>query len=312
MATFKKIIWIFWEQGWSNAPAICKYCKESWKLLNTDWKLFVLDKNNLSKYINVLEINENFWEIEPIQIRADAIRICLLKRYGGVWVDATTICMEPLDNWLFKYFDLDNKEDFFSFLFFKKNNVSSNWFLVSHKNNHIIKSIYDIFVKRLNNTLIIKKYFQFYIDFTHLLLTDKLFNEYFYKNKKLPSEPAKFFENKFYTKIKKNTKFLIETNYSPIYKLSHKVKYRLSDDIYLYELFKYINLDICNKSKEKIIINNLKDNNILTKEIKKNPFQTNVKPHLIPIKPLDMVKNIENKLVKTSIMKIKYVPGKKI
>ncbi|KQY79235.1 mannosyltransferase [Ensifer sp. Root142] len=35
-----------------------------------------------------------------IQWRADLIRIALLRDYGGVWVDATTFCTKPLDEWL--------------------------------------------------------------------------------------------------------------------------------------------------------------------------------------------------------------------
>jgi mannosyltransferase OCH1-like enzyme len=128
---FKKNIWIYWEQGWDNAPDICKLCKKSWEKLNPNWVINVLNKNNINNFVDVYEIRENFWDIEPIQVRADLIRTLLLKKYGGVWVDATLICMKPLDKWLFKYFSKKNKEDFFCFKF-KKVISLSNWFLVSH------------------------------------------------------------------------------------------------------------------------------------------------------------------------------------
>lgn len=35
-----------------------------------------------------------------IQARTDVFRLLLLARYGGVWADASMLCMQPLDNWI--------------------------------------------------------------------------------------------------------------------------------------------------------------------------------------------------------------------
>ena len=43
--------------------------------------------------------------------KSDFVRICILKKYGGLWVDATTYCTIPLDDWLEKYI----QSGFFSF-----------------------------------------------------------------------------------------------------------------------------------------------------------------------------------------------------
>ena len=66
----------------------------------------------------------------------------------------------------------------------------------------------------------------------------KKFNEYYYKNKKLGSDPAKYFEKKFYKKFNTNDNIenIIKINYSPIYKLSHKNKLTINNTIYLYKL----------------------------------------------------------------------------
>ncbi len=138
--------------------------------------------------------------------------------------------------------------------------------------------MYNKFVVRLKNTLVIKKYFQFYEDFTHFLNTDKKFNEYYYKNKKLGSDPAKYFEKKFYKKFNTNDNIenIIKINYSPIYKLSHKNKLTINNTIYLYKLFKYINIDICSTKKK--IQNKILDKKreIANKDIEKKDKTKNI------------------------------------
>ena len=76
-------------------------CLESWRNRNPDWIVHALDERTLSNFIprdrleQILRTPRN--EIEAL---SDRIRIELLSRYGGVWVDATTLCARPLDEWL--------------------------------------------------------------------------------------------------------------------------------------------------------------------------------------------------------------------
>ena len=246
--TFDKNIWIFWEQGWDNAPNICKLCKESWIKFNETWKINILDKNNINKYINLDLVNEDFWNISPIQVRADIIRTLLLKFYGGVWVDATLICMLPLDNWLFKYFEIQNKEDFFLFTF-KRKYLISNWFMVSHKNNYIINTFTNNFLIYFKFKLEAENYFQFYYVFQSLLKEDEIFSKYFFKNKKLSSEKAKIFEKLKYDENTKNLFIKLKINNSPVYKLTHKLDMNFQEETNLFNLFKFININIKNYIK---------------------------------------------------------------
>ena len=39
----EKIIWIYWHQGWGNAPEIIKICKKSWIKKNPEWDVRALD-----------------------------------------------------------------------------------------------------------------------------------------------------------------------------------------------------------------------------------------------------------------------------
>ena len=46
-----KTIWMFWSQGYENAPNIIKKCRESWEKYNPDWTINVLDMENLTIFL---------------------------------------------------------------------------------------------------------------------------------------------------------------------------------------------------------------------------------------------------------------------
>jgi hypothetical protein len=242
---FEKIIWIYWEQGWDKVPRICTLCKQSWEKLNsTTWKINILDKNNLNDFINVNVINSNFWNIKPIQARADIIRTLLLQKYGGVWVDSTVICMKPLDDWLFKYFDINYDNDFFTFKELIEKINLSNWFLVSHPNKYIINKFTEKYTNYFKTNLISPKYFQFHQDFCSLMKNDSLFYKYYNKNKKLCSVSAKIFSFKIGFNGTLNIDNIIKQYNSPLYKLTYKKKLDYTKDTYISKLFKKIDIDI--------------------------------------------------------------------
>ncbi|MFN1620004.1 capsular polysaccharide synthesis protein [Vibrio rotiferianus] len=118
----RKTIWIFWYQGIDNAPTIVRKCVDSWVLKNPDWSVVILEKENLSKYID-----DDFHPLLSIAHRSDLIRLSLLEKYGGLWVDATVYCILPLCNWAPYYF----KNGYFVFKNPKNRNSISNWFIYS-------------------------------------------------------------------------------------------------------------------------------------------------------------------------------------
>ena len=316
---FEKIIWIYWEQGWEEVPLICNLCKQSWEKLNsTTWKINVLEKKNLDNFINVNDINTNFWDISPIQARADIIRTLLLQKYGGVWVDSTTICMEPLDDWLFKQFDINDENDFFVFKVLTKDISLSNWFLVSHPNNYIINKFTEKYTTFFKTNLVSPQYFQFHLDFCFLLTTDKLFYKYYMKNKKLCASAAKLFVCSIGFDGKLNINETIKKYKSPVYKLTYRFYLDFTKDTYISELFKKIDIDI--KRDENIKYDNIKYETFKTKNKTKNKNKTKTKTKIIKNKNIltentkNKIKNTENKniLTENTKNKIKNTENKNI
>ena len=98
-----KIIWMLWLQGEENAPYLVKKCIESWKNNNPDFKIIVLDKNTINDYVDLQDIFCNNSEHIAPALFSDIIRINLLNKYGGFWVDSTCFCCTPLTNWIQNY-----------------------------------------------------------------------------------------------------------------------------------------------------------------------------------------------------------------
>jgi hypothetical protein len=132
-------IFIFWMQGWENANWLNKQVAESWKINNPDWTVHLLDMNNLKDYLNDIDyIYDKNKNITPVNI-SDIIRISLLKNLGGVWADATMLCMQPLDHWVDEAVE---KTGFWMYRGYSakipKPLGPASWFIISKKNSYII------------------------------------------------------------------------------------------------------------------------------------------------------------------------------
>ena len=133
---FQKNIWIFWSQGWSFAPTLIKDCKDSWVINNPEWDVKTLDSNSFKEYSD-LSFDSNKLKNLSIAHKSDLIRLELLDKYGGVWVDASLFCLIPLDNWIFNNLN----SGLFFFECGSKCALITNWFIASKPNHKTIKLI---------------------------------------------------------------------------------------------------------------------------------------------------------------------------
>ena len=98
----EKNIFLLWLQGWDKAKWLNKQVAESWEINNPDWTVHYIDLENLKDYVTDIDYIYDETKIMLPQTKADIIRLSLLKNYGGVWADATMLCMQPLDHWVFE------------------------------------------------------------------------------------------------------------------------------------------------------------------------------------------------------------------
>ena len=87
-------------------PKLIRVCSESVKEHNKDKKITLITEQNCREYIS---LPDYIWDkykrgIIPYAQFSDIIRLMLLEKYGGVWIDATILLTEKLPK---EAFELD-------------------------------------------------------------------------------------------------------------------------------------------------------------------------------------------------------------
>lgn len=153
----KKIIWCYWNK---NTPDPIKKMVDNNRKILYDWDIRFLNDDTLKLYIKDSEFPSEYKDL-GVQSKADYIRLLLLKKYGGCWVDSSTIINDKkyIDNLYNKI--IKNKYQLVSCHWKgeididtqKKLNTPNlyieNWFLMAPKNSTIIKLWFEEFDKAL-------------------------------------------------------------------------------------------------------------------------------------------------------------------
>ena len=129
-----RTIWMLWLQGWSEAPEIVRACLATWRSRNPGWEVSALTEGDLDGLIGGDPLIQAVCgkPIDP-QARANIVRTALLRRYGGVWADATLFCLHPLDCWL------ETPRGFFAFDRPGPDRMLSNWFIAAEPGCYLIE-----------------------------------------------------------------------------------------------------------------------------------------------------------------------------
>ena len=135
-----KTIWIYWD---GNTPELVQRCIEVIQEKNQNFTVIQLNAKNVAEYCDAEYLNLS--HVAP-QHQADLIRLNLLYKYGGIWLDASTILNRDL-NWI-EHLMIDNKAELFSYYRSKNTTVPEfpvveNWLLASTKGNDFIKAWLD-------------------------------------------------------------------------------------------------------------------------------------------------------------------------
>ena len=140
--TQSKKVWVCWMQGMENAPELVQRCYRSLKDNLKDREIVLITSSNLEQYTDFPKyILEKYKKGLITHTHfSDLLRVELLCRYGGTWIDATVFCSGGdipsymLDSELFMFQNLKPGADG-SVL-----NVSS-WFMTSCANNKIMLAV---------------------------------------------------------------------------------------------------------------------------------------------------------------------------
>lgn len=176
MNNIKKNIWMCWFQGKENIPnKLNKVCINKWESINKDCNFILLDNKNIFYYVpEFFDIVKN----SPSRTNAaksDLLRILLLSKFGGVWVDASVYPMLPLNHF---YGKIVNESGFFTYRYIprggygKKPYETVSWFICSkHPNNYLIDKLKDAFLLKFKSDNV-WEYFTFHETLTDLFDKD--------------------------------------------------------------------------------------------------------------------------------------------
>jgi len=256
---FPKTIWMYWHQGFDEAPEIIQHCVKQWQLLHPKWTIHLLDKKNVDSYIDSLPLAKLKLDELTLAHRSDLIRTKLLILHGGVWADPTCFPLIPLEEWLYK-----NMESGL-FLFYKpgRDRIISNWFIASERGNPLLKKLlielchywenntfinrgqrkiwYETWIKKIYNrslwstklwftwftqkVLKLYPYMVYHYKFYELISKDSQSNTYWQKMSKISAlGPHKLQRAGLLAPLLNETKEIIDNKEYPLFKLSWKIK----------------------------------------------------------------------------------------
>eukprot|EP00964_Phaeocystis_antarctica_P081945 scaffold51320_cov69-Phaeocystis_antarctica.AAC.1 len=92
-----KVIWGYWHSGRAALPGFCEFCVRTWEARNPAWKVVVIDEASLGEYLEAADLPSTFGSLK-VQHQSDIVRIAVLRRFGGVYLDVSTVCLQGLDD----------------------------------------------------------------------------------------------------------------------------------------------------------------------------------------------------------------------
>jgi len=92
-----KKVFTFWEPK-ENVPGYIRLCMETWKSCLPGYETVLLDYDSLGDWLTADEQNEVLCRKMTLAMQSDCIRCAVLKKHGGIWMDADTILTKPLDH----------------------------------------------------------------------------------------------------------------------------------------------------------------------------------------------------------------------
>ena len=138
-------VWVCWLQGMEQAPILVQRCYQSVKENMTEKEVILITEKNMFDYIQFPDYILEKWKRGKITYThiTDLMRLELLIRYGGLWLDATVFCSGHdipdyfFDSNLFLYQCLKPGRDGHA-------NYISSWLIGAKTDNKILTAVREL------------------------------------------------------------------------------------------------------------------------------------------------------------------------
>jgi hypothetical protein len=218
-----RTIWCLWFQGWANAPDLVRACGASWRQHNPGWTIHYLSNETLAARLGAMP---EFAAIRaknlPIEALSDVLRIELLHRFGGVWVDSTVYCLRPLDPWLSQAMP----HGFFAFDRPAPDRMLSSWFLAGERGCYLVEAWRRKILTYWQGRRERDDYFWFHHLFGEAYESDPAFRAIWDATPKhSAADPHCLapYDEQLFKPVSDRDRSIVETARIPMLKLTHKV-----------------------------------------------------------------------------------------
>lgn len=146
-AGIPRIIWAFWSG--STTPDVIRRCFENWRTMCPQYEIRILDEHSVLQYLDGIPAG---LQTASAPKRADWVRAELLRRHGGIWLDASTILTCSLD-WVIEAQALTNS-DYVGFYLDQFTSdaaypVVENWFMAAPPASPFVTDLQHEFTTRV-------------------------------------------------------------------------------------------------------------------------------------------------------------------
>lgn len=88
----KKIIFTFFEPR-NKIPGYLQLCMKTWKIFLPEYEIKLLDYKKSKVYLGKELFTSIICKNMTLQVQADAIRVAILQKYGGLWMDIDNVML---------------------------------------------------------------------------------------------------------------------------------------------------------------------------------------------------------------------------
>lgn len=212
----KSNIWICWFQGIEKAPALVNTCVNSVYKHMPDKNIHIITKDNMSEYVTFPPHIIEKWEKGIISntFLSDLLRIELLIKYGGLWLDSTILLTGRIPDYVYR-------NNIFMYSIMSSHDVTrifNNFFIYSDKGNEFLVTLRDILYFYWEKENKNRDYFQWHIFAT---LCAPCYKEIFKDMPFIPETIPHMLSHVIFNQYDENYWNEL-TNITPIHKLSNK------------------------------------------------------------------------------------------
>ncbi|GAA2229681.1 hypothetical protein GCM10010413_28220 [Promicromonospora sukumoe] len=179
----RSTIWTYWAQGWDAAPAVVAMCHRRLRALAGP-DVAALDHDGAARLVRVPP------DLDAMGLghaaRSDLLRLELLGRYGGTWIDATCFVTEDPRPHLTRL----SAGGFFAFE--KAQSTLASWLIVSEADNYLVRMARSALHAYLREYGEWRYYFLFHYVFESLVLCDDEANRLWARSPRGYGRPTAF------------------------------------------------------------------------------------------------------------------------